>query len=399
VLSKNKILTTFALFCFSAAYADRGYMSPLPVGDSSGQKDIAGISHLIFKRDFKANPQEIKKVYFSIIPTVGYTLSTGFTVGLSSVTTFFSGNDANNSESVINLQAFYDSRSQQTFMIQSNIFTVADQFKIVTDLRVNKYPDITYGLGGETTTLNARNIAYNYIRFYQTALKQITPKFYAGGGYCLDYHYDLTDHGTANNTVFDDYGKTTSSRSSGINVNLLFDSRTNPVNSSGGAYANIFYRDNITALGSDSRWSSIQIDLRKYIRLSEHSNNILAIWSYTWLSLNGKHPYLDLPSLGNDTYNNTGRGYMINRFRGQNMLYLESEYRFGITKNGLLGAVIFGNLQSYPNSLTAQKSIIPAGGSGIRIKMNKHTNTNLAIDYAFGTGGSRGVFLNLGEVF
>jgi hypothetical protein len=399
VLNKGKILAVIVFFFCSASNAECGYRFPLPVGDTSGQIDIAGISHSIFKRDLKAIPQQMKKVYFSIIPTAGYTLSTGFTVGLSSVTTFFSGSDASNTESVINLQAFYDSRSQQTFMIQSNIFTVADQFKIVTDLRVNKYPDITYGLGGETTTLNARNIAYNYIRFYQTALKQITPKFYAGGGYCLDYHYDLTDQGTAKNTVFDGYGKTSSSRSSGINFNLLFDSRTSPVNSLAGGYANIFYRYNISALGSDSRWSSVQIDLRKYIRLSEHSNNILAIWSYTWLSLNGKQPYLDLPSVGNDTYNNTGRGYMINRFRGQNMLYLESEYRFGITKNGLLGAVIFGNLQSYPSSLTAQKSIIPAGGSGIRIKMNKHTNTNLAIDYAFGTGGSRGVFLNLGEVF
>jgi hypothetical protein len=28
-------------------------------------------------------------------------------------------------------------------------------------------------------------VNYNYIRFYQTALKRITPYFYAGGGYIL----------------------------------------------------------------------------------------------------------------------------------------------------------------------------------------------------------------------
>ena len=32
-------------------------------------------------------------------------------------------------------------------------------------------------------------------------------------------------------------------------------------------------------------------------------------------------------------------------------------------------------------------------------KVNKHSNLNLAIDYGIGIGGSRGVFVNLGEVF
>ena len=140
--------------------------------------------------------------------------------------------------------------------------------------------------------------------------------------------------------------------------------------------------------------------MRKYFKLSDHSNNVLAFWSYTWITLNGRQPYLDLPSVGNDTYNNTGRGYAIDRFRGKNMLYLESEYRFGITKNGLLGAVVFANAQNYDRSVTTGLTkIIPAAGTGLRIKINKHSNTNLCIDYAVGTDNSRGVFVNLGEVF
>jgi hypothetical protein len=31
--------------------------------------------------------------------------------------------------------------------------------------------------------------------------------------------------------------------------------------------------------------------------------------------------------------------------------------------------------------------------------MNKHDDTNVAIDYGFGLQGSQGVFVNLGEVF
>jgi hypothetical protein len=372
--------------------------------DSAYQKDMIDVLHAIFnKKGSPDNHKKPRKINISVVPTVGYTLSTGFTAGVSSVSTFYTGSDHKGNESVVNAQAFYDSHSQQTFITQINIWSANDQFKFVTDLRVNKYPDVTYGLGNHTSTLTADSITFNYVRFYQTVLKKITRSFYAGGGYDLDYHYNITEQSPAEGekkTAFERYGETPSSHSAGFNLDALYDTRTNPINPLGGMYANLIYRDNIPDLGSDSHWTSLQFDLRKYIRLSESSNNVLAIWSYTWLVLSGKPPYLDLPSVGNDTYNNTGRGYAIDRFRGKNMLYLESEYRFGVTRDGLLGGVIFGNVESYPRSvLTNLNTFLPAAGAGLRIKINKHSNTNLAIDYAFGTDGSRGVFVNLGEVF
>lgn len=371
--------------------------------DSVKQTDISDVLNGVFgKKGSVKKHKEVKKVNISLVPTAGYTLSTGFTIGASSVTTFFTDGDHKGNESVINLQAFYDSHSQKTFITQSDIWSKGDQWKFVTDLRVTKYPDVTYGLGSSTTTKTADNISFNYLRLYQTFLKKVIKKFYAGGGYDLDYHYNITEQGTYNNTVssFKRYGESSSSRSSGFNIDALFDNRTNPLNSLGGMYANLIFRDNLKYLGSDSKWSSMQLDVRKYFKLSDRSNNVLAFWSYTWLVLNGKPPYLDLPSVGNDTYNNTGRGYAIDRFRGRNMLYLEGEYRFGITRNGLLGGVVFANVESYPRSVTTNiKKFLPAAGSGIRIKINKLTNTNLAIDYGIGTDGSHGVFVNLGEVF
>lgn len=390
-------------FAASTAFIQQERAVDTTVIDSTRQRDMGDVLRRIFnKKGSAAQYKTLKKLDISVVPTVGYTLSTGFSVGASSVTTFYTESDHKGNESIINLQAFYDSHSQQTFITQSNIWSKNDQWKFVTDLRVTKYPDVTYGLGSSTTTLTADNIAFNYIRFYQTFLKKITHNFYAGGGYDLDDHFDITSEGTANHTIstFQRYGQTSSSLSSGFNLGALFDNRTNPVNSLGGMYANLIYRDNLKALGSDAHWGSLQFDFRKYFKLSEHSNNVLAIWSYTWLVLNGKPPYLDLPSVGNDTYNNTGRGYAIDRFRGRNMLYLETEYRFGITNNGLIGGVVFSNVESYPRNVTTNiNKLLPAGGGGIRIKINKHSNTNLGIDYSVGTDNSHGVFVNLGEVF
>jgi hypothetical protein len=82
------------------------------------------------------------------------------------------------------------------------------------------------------------------------------------------------------------------------------------------------------------------------------------------------------------------------------MLYLESEYRFGITKNGLFGGVLFANAQSFSGAPSMRlQSVQPGAGAGIRIKLNKKSNTNIAIDYGFGTQGSQGLFVNVGEVF
>ena len=390
-------------FIFATVVASRLPCSDTTRVDSTLQKDVIDVLHHVFNKKSLIDTQKTqKKVNISFIPAIGYTLSTGYVIGLSSLTGFFTVDNHRQNESVINLQAFYNSHHQQIFLAQSNIFTNKNQIKCVTDLRINRYPDVTYGLGNRTISSNAKHIVYNYIRFYQTLLKKVTSNLYAGAGYCLDYHYNIVEDETANNIIsaFNRYGQTTSSRSSGFNLNVLFDTRSSPINSLKGTYANLFYRSNHTSLGSDSKWSSIQLDLRKYIKLSDHSNNILAIWSYTWLSIAGKQPYLDLPSVGNDTYNNTGRGYETGRFRGKNMLYLDGEYRFGITKNGLLGAVGFASLQSYPRGVTGKiRSLIPAGGFGFRIKVNKKTNTNLAIDYAIGVDGSRGMFVNLGEIF
>ena len=82
------------------------------------------------------------------------------------------------------------------------------------------------------------------------------------------------------------------------------------------------------------------------------------------------------------------------------MLYLESEYRFAVTQNGLLGGVVFANAQSFSNWPGKKfDRIAPATGLGLRIKVNKTSRTNIAIDYGFGVKGSRGLFVNLGEVF
>ncbi len=378
------------------------YADSAPV-DSANQRDLLDLIHGILdsKQSTYATNKKKRKSFLSVVPYAGYTLSTGFTADISGNIGFYSSKSHQENLSFVAVDLGYDSKSQKILLSRSEIWTPHNDYKIVSDLRFERFPTDTYGLGTFTSFDNDNEIDYNYLRIYETLLRKIGGNFYGGIGYNLDYHYNITASGNPDKTVsdFQKYGQTSSSRSSGLTLNFLFDNRKNALNPLGGTYASIILRENSTNLGSDAAWQSLQLDVRKYIRLSAQSNNVLALWGMASFT-NGNVPYLDLPSTGGDMYNNSGRGYALGRFRGRDMLYIEGEYRFGITKNGLLGAVIFANGESFTefNSNTFQK-IAPAGGTGIRIKLNKHSNTNICIDYGVGVGGSRGFFVNLGEVF
>jgi outer membrane protein assembly factor BamA len=372
------------------------------VVDSSKQKDVVDlIQKLINKNTPPEKRAKSGKVNISVIPYLGYSLSTGFIGEISSGISFYTAADHHQNLSIIAADAGFDSKIQEIFRSRSEIWAPNNDYKLVADLRFEIYPTDTYGLGTFTTPATDNDIAYNYVRVYQTVLKKITSDYYIGGGYNLDYHSGVTAGGNANGTVsdFTKYGETRRSTSSGINLTLLYDSRQNPLNPLKGVYANLVFRQNVIFLGSNADWEQVQFDFRKYVRLSSQSNNVLAFWAIAAFT-GGNAPYLDLPATGSDMYNNSGRGYALGRYRGKNELYFETEYRFGITRNGLLGAVLFANGESFSGLQSgAFEGLAPAAGGGIRIKANKHSNTNICIDYGFGVDGSRGFFLNLGEVF
>jgi len=380
--------------------ADNGSHSAII--DSTSQRDLIDVIEGLFDKNYNpANRKAAQKTHFSIIPYAGYTLSSGFTADITGNVGFYTSAAHNENLSIIAGDLGFDTKSQKILVSRSEIWLPNNDYKVVSDLRWEKYPTDTYGLGTFTQLSTDNDIDFYYVKIYETILRKLGNGFYAGAGYNLDSHYDITATGNADGSVSDfaKYGQTKHSTSSGINLDFLFDDRKNPLNPLGGSYLNVVFRQNLTFMGSDANWESVVVDARKYIRLSPSSNNVLAIWSMAAFTA-GNVPYLDLPNTGWDMYNNSGRGYAVGRYRGRDMLYLEGEYRFGITKNGLLGGVVFANGESfteYPSNRFER--IAPAAGTGLRIKLNKYSNTNLCIDYGVGVGGSHGFFVNLGELF
>jgi len=374
---------------------------------SNNQVDLVDVGRSFLKGIKAKRVDTVKhkegKLHISALPVAGYTLQTGFAGVLSSNFAFYTSEHSQANLSSVLTSITYSQYRQIIFPVQADIWTRGNKYNIVTDWRYLKYPSLTYGLGGNTEADSGYNIDYGYLRLHQAILKTISKDLYVGIGYDLDYFWNVHEVNPppGGKTDFEQYGLTKNSTSSGLSLHFLYDSRRNVINPAGGNYISMSYRSNFTWLGSDANWQSLIFDWRKYIRLPGSSRNVLAFWSYDWFTPgNGRPPYLLLPSTGWDPYTNTARGYIQGRFRGMNMLYLESEYRFGITSNGLLGGVVFANAQSFSQPGSGQyQYIAPGYGGGIRISLNKFSRTNLCVDYGWGIHGSGGFFVNLGEVF
>jgi hypothetical protein len=409
------------LFCNATLFAQKDIdiqKDSLPAGKTASfekykdslkhQRDIIDIILLILHKNLGTRVDSAVnvsgKLHISAAPGLQYTEQTGLAATVSGNAGFYFGDYHSTNISSVLAAVGYSQKQQFFAPIQSSIFTKNNNYFLFGDWRFLKFPQDTYGLGGHTTLDDGYLIDYDYVRFYQSVLKKWGKNFYAGLGFQYDNHWNIQEIGVApDSTNYAKYGFSKSSISSGLTLNVLYDSRKNSINPEGGSmYGNIVFRQNFTFLGSDQSWNSVIIDLRKYITMPH--GNVLAFWSYDWFVLSGNPPYLDLPNTEGDTYGNTGRGYVQSRFIGKKMIDLEAEYRFRIMRDGLIGGVVFANAESVsevlsPYPIGSFQVIQPAIGAGLRLKFNKFSKTNICIDYAVGTNGNNGIFANLGEAF
>ncbi len=370
--------------------------------DSSSLRDIRDL----FSKKSKATQK--KKVQlaleFTYLPAAGYSLQTGFAAVVSANLAFRSAPNAK--YSTINTSFTYSQYNQTILPILANIWSKNGKWNYSVDWRYMQYPSQTWGLAGHDDPNDGYTINFTYLKVHQMVLRSISKNLFLGTGFFYDKFWNIRELDGSGNVLSP--SAITNLRkqglsgkdeiASGIPIRLLYDSRLNQINPSQGWYVNVTWRDNLQSIGSKRNWQSLVIDVRRYLKVSP-AGNTLAFWGYSWRS-GATTPYLLLPSTGWDDSYNTGRGYIQGRFRSNIMNYLETEFRFKITRNGLLGGVAFANIQSYKTKITTgSQALAPGIGTGLRIKLNKQSGANLCIDYGIGQNGSQGFFVNLGEVF
>lgn len=385
------------------------------------------VNDILSKWFRKKNAPPKKNSGIALLPAIGYNPSVGFMLGANISAGKNLGDPNDTRMSTATATAFFTTKNVLNLQLRHNIFTKGDNYNLQGNIQFTKMVVLDYGMGSTSgkdgkegfsvmqyATKNSplvNPIRYNEIRINEKLYKKISPRVLVGAGVAFNYHFDIEDE----NLKVDSFKYTPHYEynikkgfnpnhytTSGVLLNIQYTTRDHLNRAFKGIYADVTFRLNPTWLGSTKPSTQMMTEFRKYFGLSQRNpEHVLAFWHLGTYKLTGDLPYLDLPATASDMYNRSGRAYTIGRFRGPSYFYLESEYRFPITKNKFISGVVFTNIQTVSDGedMKLFNILVPGAGTGLRIQFNKMTRTNICIDYAFGRYGSRGLFFGLNEVF
>jgi hypothetical protein len=338
---------------------------------------------------------------WTILPSLNYNPVYGWAIGAS-----LSGAGRRGAESFrfsqLSISGNVSTTGQIQAQIRGDLFDHSGNYLLKADIRYLDTTRSTWGLGPYNPNQEEYPMDYKLVRTYATWFRRASGPVFVGLGFHYDEFDDIVDsraeQGEATPYTTYSGGPLSHSQIAGFSLNVLGDTRDNLVNPSSGYYLGASFRAYYPEVGSDATWQEIWVEMRLYPHLPSRGRGVLAFWLYGWTTY-GRPPYLNFPSNGWDTYGRGARGYLQGRIRGASQFYLETEYRWPITSDGLWGAVAFVNATTTETDNGILGPPDGAVGVGLRIKFNKHSNTNLAIDQGWGKNGSKVLFFGMSETF
>ncbi|HEX6225978.1 MAG TPA: hypothetical protein VFZ52_16285 [Chryseolinea sp.] len=393
------------------------------------QKDIADVIRIALDKPPKVDTTSSGSVL--LVPIIGSNPATGFMIGVGGQYGFkMSG--AHTRYSMLSGSVQFTTKNQQLYLLKNNIYTKNNNIFFTGDWRYLIFSQATYGLGTNAPeggildyqfSLNGVETAddslvqplkFNFLRFYQSASFRVGKSFYVGLGYYLDYYFKIQDEKlrlnpgdsliTSHYAYSEFYGFNNEEYySSALNINFILDTRDNMINPYSGQFLMVSWRGSMKALGNKTNSNFFSFEWRSFHPLSARNpRHLMAFWLMGNFAPEGEFPYLILPATAYDQRSRSARGYTQGRFRGNNFVYGEAEYRFPISScGGLWGGVLFvnGTSATHPaQELGLFESVRPGYGLGLRLMVDKKTRTNLAIDFGFGDK-STGFYLAASETF
>jgi len=382
---------------------------------------VKSLPELFKKKDSVLVVKPNKNNFFLIIPIIGSQPATGFSYGFVTQYTF-KGKKIDDKYSSINLGATLTEKKQLLINVKNSVMLNNNKMFWSGDWRFYIFSQANYGLGTDIIPPKYRDndfdlndlkepMDYNYFKFHQTVSWEVKNNYYVGAGVHLDWYTTITDNklDIANGQLSNHYNYSKKYDYNdkeyfvnGLSLNLLYDSRDNQINTNSGMFANINFRFNPAITKSQHASNVLFMEYRYFLPLSKlNEQHVFSVWATGQFVTSGTVPYLNLPSIGWDQRSRSGKGYTQGLFRGQKMVYFESEYRFPISCNQLISGTVFANFTSASDNdrqIRLFQYVQPAVGVGLRFLIDKATRTNLVLNYAWGRH-SKAFYLNAGESF
>jgi outer membrane protein assembly factor BamA len=392
------------------------------------QQDLSDVVRSALNKPPKAKKPQAGSLL--LLPIIGSNPATGFMIGVGGQYAFQMPESTQ--YSLISGSIQYTTQNQFIFMLKNSVYSKRNRFFHTGDWRFLIFSQSTYGLGtnspeggvldyqynlgGIETTSDSQTqpMEFNFVRLHQSLGLRITPGMYLGLGYQFDSYFKIVDLKlklTPGDSVITShyfynthYGFDTDKYyNSAVSARFVIDKRDNMIRAYKGYYLLVGWRGAFEFIGNRNNTNLFQFEWRSFHNVSKrNASHLVAFWLMGDFSLEGDLPYMILPATAYDQRGRSARGYTQGRFRGKNMMYGEAEYRFPISRcSGVLGGVLFANATTATNqgqSLELFESVKPSFGFGLRVMADRHSRTNLAIDFGFGDKSS-GFYLAASETF
>lgn len=358
--------------------------------------DFNGISahiDLRLENEFAANVLEYKnRTVFS--PVIGYTPETSLLAGANVIKLFrFAHSDSVTRTSFADVLAIATLKQQIIIEQNFTVFSNHEKYMFLGYTSFQRFPQYYFGIGNNVPESNKELVSYEQVWVDYIALRNIYKKLFAGIGYRYINIFNVSGSDTGVLQGQPVLGNT-GSVSSGIQVAIASDSRTNIYNSGSGHMIRVRGIFNAKGLGSQYNFSVYEADLRGYLRLKNRQRDVVAFQGYGYFS-SGDVPWNQMGALGNDMIM---RGYYSGRFRDKNYAAVQAEYRHSLNK--IYGVVLFagtGEVASTINSFSASQ-LKPNAGAGIRMTLDRKERLNLRVDMGFGQNTSN-LYVSVAEAF
>jgi len=347
---------------------------------------------------------------FIIVPIVANKPSSGFSVGAGGTIEVPLGPIPETFVSSVLVGASVSTKKQYTLFVAPNIYGAGNRWLLAGDNHYNSGGQTTYGLGSQASGTDGIDTTYKSIKFIETYYRETAHQVFVGAGLSYRRFSDVKPVGVDSwaGTDYEAYSlekgfDPAAQTSAGLLASVRFDSRDIRSDPFLGWYTEASYTANMAGfLGGDSTWQRLYLDVRHYVPIATEKRQTLAFWAYGDFVTHGNAPYLSLPATGTDPLGRSGRGYAEGRFRGEQLVYGEVEYRLSLRRDGLLGMVAFLNATTVGSAFAGQHlfdSVALGGGLGFRARLQKRSRTNLCLDYGWGREGSHGLYLGIAEAF
>jgi hypothetical protein len=189
-------------------------------------------------------------------------------------------------------------------------------------------------------------------------------------------------------TASDTFALPSEIRSSGLGVNLTFDSRDLPSNAYTGRYFLLSGLFNSKSLGSDTDFQAYSMSYRAYHLLKP---KFVLAWEVAGCDRQGSAPLWDACRIDL-------RGFSVTDYMGKSSAYGQAEARLKLSEHW--GIVAFAGAGQITSSFTGtdNNDWIPSYGIGLRFMVMQSQRINMRLDYGRSTD-SDAVYLAVGEAF